>query len=87
METATLVTEVRDGRGRGIRRLAVACDHGVSEFIYLTDALPWPLRLSDWDAERMVVAHHFAVERCDCTSTLRMRYALSTGVPTTTNTT
>ena len=76
MQTATLIIEAGDGVGRGIRRLAVACDHGVSEFIYLTDMLPPPLRLSEWDAERMVVAHHFAVERCGCTSALRARYAL-----------
>jgi hypothetical protein len=76
MQTATLITEVCDRIGRGARRLAVACDHGVSEFIYLADALPAPLRLSEWDAERMVVAHHFAVERCGCTSALRLRYAL-----------
>lgn len=76
MQTATLVTEACDGIGRGIRRLAVACDHGVSEFIYQTETLPSALRLSEWDAERMVIAHHYAVERCGCTSALRLRYAL-----------
>jgi hypothetical protein len=86
MQTATLITQVRHGLGRGIRRLAVACDHGVSEFIYQTDALPWSLRLSEWDAERMVVAHHFAVERCGCTVALRSRYALSVHEPATSNT-
>jgi hypothetical protein len=85
MQTATLITGVREGVGCGVRHLAVACDHGVSVFIYQTDTLPWPLRLSDWDAERMVVAHHFAVERCGCTSALRSRYALTTPEPATAN--
>jgi hypothetical protein len=83
MQTATLITEVCDGKGPSVRRLAVACDHGVSEFIYLVDRIPPPLRLSEWDAERMVVAHHFAVERCRCTSALRARYALDAGTPAT----
>lgn len=81
MQTATLITQVCDRMGHGVRRLAVACDHGVSEFIYLTDTLPPPLRLSEWDAERMVVAHHYAVARCGCTSTLRSRYALQGDTP------
>ena len=81
MQTATLITEVCDGKGPSVRRLAVACDHGVSEFSNLIDRIPPTLRLSEWDAEGMVVAHHFELERCRCTSALRARYALDAGTP------
>jgi hypothetical protein len=79
MQTATLVTEAGGGVEAGLRRVAVACDHGLTEFLYRCDALPWALYLSDWDAARMVVARHFAVERCGCTAALRLRYALVKG--------
>lgn len=76
MQTATLITEACDEIERGTRRLAVSCDHGRTEFIYRGAAIPWSLRLSEWDAARMVVARHFAVERCSCTTVLRLRFAL-----------
>ena len=82
MQMATLTTQVCDEIESGTRLWSVTCDHGLTAFLYRAAALPWSLRLSEWDAARMVVARHFAVERCGCTTTLRLRYALATGETT-----
>jgi hypothetical protein len=76
MMTATLIAERHDESTVGRRRLAVACHHGLAEFIEGPHVFPWALHLSDWDVARMVVARHFAVERCLCTAALRRQYAL-----------
>jgi len=82
MQMATLTTQTCDEIESGTRFWAVACDHGLTAFLYRAGALPWSLRLSEWDAARIVVARHFAVEKCSCTATLRLRYALARGEAT-----
>ncbi|HEV2106810.1 MAG TPA: hypothetical protein VGR16_00955 [Thermomicrobiales bacterium] len=69
---ATLTTEsIGDGR-----LLTVDCSHGTTSLAFMNGTDPGTPQITEVAAARMVVAHHYAKERCNCTRRLRQRYGV-----------
>jgi|SoiMethySBSTD1v2_1073268.scaffolds.fasta_scaffold2850611_2 hypothetical protein len=65
--TATLTAETTPG---GNRVWTVDCRHGTTRCAVVDD------EVVDREAARLVIASHYAYERCRCTRKLRRRYGV-----------
>ena len=70
--TATLTTEPIAGG----RLLVVDCEHGQSSLAFMNGTDPEAPQITEEQAARLVISHHYANEGCRCTRELRRRFGV-----------